>query len=80
MDIMNLIQNLMFPVACCVVLFKMLIDEKDAHKVESESFVQAINNNTAAIERIVDMMETLYDKHNIDREEIFNDECKTDRV
>lgn len=57
MDIMELIQNIAFPIAMSGVLLKMLVDEKDSHKTEMESFVKALDNNTAAIERVVDMFE-----------------------
>lgn len=71
-EIMSLIQNVAFPIFCTGILFKMLMDEKDSHELESKSFVTAINNNTAAIERIVDLMERINDEQ-INREEIFND-------
>lgn len=69
-EIMSLVQNVAFPIFCTGILFKMLMDEKDSHEVESKSFVQAINNNTAAIERIVDLMEDMNNEH-VKRDEIF---------
>lgn len=72
-EIMTLLQNVAFPIFCTGILFKMLMDEKNAHELESKSFVTAINNNTAAIERIVDLMEHI-EKTEIDRNEVFNNE------
>ena len=70
MDFADLLQNVAFPIFTTIVLLNMLNNEKDQHKKETEGFIKAIDNNTAAIERIVDIV---IDKES-DREEIFKDE------
>ena len=45
-----------FPIVCCVLLWKALTDEKDAHKEEMKGFTEALNNNTKAIVHLTDML------------------------
>ena len=59
MEVMNelvtLISNVGFPIFACVMMFKAMEKEREDHKVESEKWVTALNNNT-------NIMQKLYDK------------------
>lgn len=68
LEFTDIIQNMAFPIAVSGILFKMLMDEKESHKNESLNFIQALNNNTKAIERIIDMFEQL-NNYTIKKEE-----------
>lgn len=45
-----------FPIVCCVLLWKALTDEKDAHKDEMKTVTEALNNNTKAIVHLSDLL------------------------
>ena len=47
--IIQIVSNLGVPVACLVAMFWMLNKEREDHKLESEKFVEAINNNTVVM-------------------------------
>lgn len=53
----QLISNVGFPIACVAVMFSMLEKERADHKEESRQFVEAINNNTSVMQRLVDRLE-----------------------
>lgn len=59
MEVMNelvaLISNVGFPIFACIMMFKAMEKEREDHKVESEKWVTALNNNT-------NIMQKLYDK------------------
>lgn len=66
--IMQMISNYIFPVVACVALawyfskvneqYRQDIKELTAsHKEESKQLADAVNNNTAALQRLVDKME-----------------------
>ena len=48
-EVVNLISNLGFPIACVVALFWLLNKQRDEHKDECAKFTEAINNNTIAL-------------------------------
>lgn len=78
-NVITLIQNFGFPIACCIVMFVMLHNEQKAHKEETEKLsetmtelkiefkdainnqksemVQAINNNTLVIQKLLDRID-----------------------
>lgn len=61
MDVTSIVQifsNLGVPVACLVAMFWMLNKEREDHKLESDKFVEAINNNTVVMTKLVERMET----------------------
>lgn len=77
MEIVELIQNFGFPVACCIAMFVMLHNEEKAHKEETEKlsttitdlkieFKEAINNQktemTTAINNNTLVIQKLLDK------------------
>lgn len=78
-NVITLIQNFGFPIACCIVMFIMLHNEQKLHKEETEKLsatmtelkiefkdainnqktemVQAINNNTLVIQKLLDRID-----------------------
>ena len=53
----QIVSNLGVPVACLVAMFWMLNKEREDHKLESDKFVEAINNNTVVRTKLVERME-----------------------
>lgn len=56
-EVISLIQQLGFPIACVIALFWKSVKDGERHKLESDEFVKAINNNTLVIQKLVDNME-----------------------
>ena len=50
--ISQLVSNLGFPIACVCVMFWQQNEERKTHAAESEKWVDALNRNTVAIERL----------------------------
>ena len=55
--IIQIVSNLGVPVACLVAMFWMLNKEREDHKMESEKFVEAINNNTVVMTKPASRLE-----------------------
>ena len=66
-DILNVIGSYAFPIVACVAIFlKSGEDAKayreeirqmtEAHKQEQEKLVKAVNNNTLAVTRLIDLL------------------------
>lgn len=55
-EVVNLISNLGFPIACVVALFWLLNKQREEHKEESAKFTEAINNNTLALTKLADKL------------------------
>lgn len=53
----NLISNVGFPIACVAVMFYMQNKEREAHKAESEAWVEALNRNTSVMQKVLDKLE-----------------------
>lgn len=53
----DLVSNLGVPVACLVVTFKLWQKETESHKQAEDKMTEAINNNTVAINKLVDRMD-----------------------
>lgn len=53
----NLIANLGFPIACVAVMFWQMNEERKAHKEESQSWVDALNRNSAVMEKVLAKLE-----------------------
>ena len=67
-EIITLIQTVGFPIACCIGLFILLwkmnkthkeevSEMKDAFYQQSKETIQAINNNTLAIQKLTDKLD-----------------------
>lgn len=50
--ISQLVSNLGFPIACVCVMFWQQNEERKTHAAESEKWVDALNRNTVAIEKL----------------------------
>ena len=53
-DLLNLIGNYAFPIVCCIALFWKMDKDETQHKEESAHFVEAVNNNTQVLMRLLD--------------------------
>ena len=53
----ELIANVGFPIFCVVLMFREMEQEREAHKVESAAWTEALNNNTLVIQKLLDRME-----------------------
>lgn len=55
-DIVTLITNVGFPIACTCALFYFLTKEREQHRVETSELKDAINNNTIVMQRLFDKL------------------------
>lgn len=55
--ILAMIGNYGFPIIMCLILYNEMKEERKAHKAESDIWVEALNRNTLAIEKISIYME-----------------------
>lgn len=55
--IVEIINNVGFPIACVCVMFYQMEQERNAHKSESEAWVEALNRNTNVMEKVLDHLE-----------------------
>ena len=53
----DIISNVGFPIACACMMFWEMEQERKAHKEESATWVEALNRNTAVMEKIIDKLE-----------------------
>lgn len=53
---MSIISNVGFPIACVCVMFYQMEQERKSHKEESDKWVEAINNNTVVMQKVLDKM------------------------
>lgn len=54
--IMQMIGSLGFPIFACIMMFKQNEKLEARHEEESKNFMTAINNNTLAIQKLVDKL------------------------
>ena len=54
--ITNLLSNFAFPVVCVVALFAMWYREIEKHEDEMRKMTEALNNNTLAMQKLVDKL------------------------
>lgn len=55
--IVEMVKDVGFPIAICGVLFWYVYHLTENHKLESEKFTEAINNNTLVIQKLVDKLD-----------------------
>ena len=55
--IVQLISNNLVPVACLFIVLKMWRDDSIANQEKNERFITAIDNNTAVMENVLDIIE-----------------------
>lgn len=53
-EIIQLISNVGFPIACTIALFYLMNKEREAHAEETSKITQAINNNTIALNKLLE--------------------------
>ena len=56
-NIVAIIAQVGFPIVCCLLLWKALVDEKDAHKEETVKMTEALNNNTQALIKLAERLD-----------------------
>ena len=56
-DFVNLISNVGFPIFACVMMFKSMEREQENHKIESDKWTEALNNNTLVMNRLLDRLD-----------------------
>lgn len=54
--IMQMVGSLGFPIFACLMMFKQNEKLEARHEEESKNFMTAINNNTLAIQKLVDKL------------------------
>lgn len=54
--IVQIISSLGFPIACCVAMFWQNNKLNESHKAEVSKLNEAINNNTIALNHIIDKL------------------------
>ena len=57
-NIVAVIAQVGFPIVCCLLLWKALVDEKDAHKEETAKLTEALNNNTQALIKLSERLDS----------------------
>ena len=55
--IVQLISNNLVPVACLFIVLKMWRDDSITNQEKNERFITAIDNNTAVMENVLDIIE-----------------------
>lgn len=57
-NVVAVIAQVGFPIVCCLLLWKALVDEKDAHKEETAKLTEAVNNNTQALIKLAERLDS----------------------
>lgn len=55
-EIVAIISNVGFPIACAAAMFLQMEKEREAHKEESKKWVDAINKNTSVIATLTEVI------------------------
>ena len=55
--IIQLVERLGFPIACCGALFWRMIKSDEKHAEEMKQMSDALNNNTVALTRLTEKLE-----------------------
>lgn len=56
-EIINLITNVGFPIAVCIICFWYIYKQDIRHKEETEKLASALNNNTLVMQHFIDKLE-----------------------
>lgn len=57
--VLQFIQNVGFPIACVLIMFKQLDEERTAHKEEVQKMTEALNNNTQILTALKQQLEDM---------------------
>ena len=55
--IVDFISKVGFPVAGCIAMFMMMDKERLSHKDEMKQVTDAVNNNTLALQKLIDKLD-----------------------
>lgn len=55
-DIISIISNVGFPIACCIFLYLHMNKQTELHHEEINILAEAINNNTAAVNQMREVL------------------------
>lgn len=55
-DAMNIITNVGFPIAVCLICFWYINKMQEQHKAETDKLAEALNNNTLVIQQLIDKL------------------------
>ena len=61
--IQTFVSSVGFPIAATVALFWYVIKQRESHEAEIEKLTQALNNNTLALQHLVDVGGVQNGKH-----------------
>lgn len=56
-EIVTIISTVGFPIAMCLCLMWFVKYLLDTHKTESQEFTSALNNNTLALQKLIDTID-----------------------
>lgn len=62
----TLIGTVGFPIACVIILFVYWNKEITLHREQSEKWMEALNNNTLVVQKLVSMIEEMRGERNGD--------------
>lgn len=54
--ITTIISNVGFPIAACIAMFWYVNKQTDVHKQEIDKLTESLNNNTKALNKLVDAL------------------------
>lgn len=54
--ITTIISNVGFPIAACIAMFWYVNKQTDVHKQEIDKLTESLNNNTKAVNKLVDAL------------------------
>lgn len=57
-DISTLISTLGFPIGMCLIMCYYINKINDAHKEESDKFVESLNANTVVLQKLCDKLDS----------------------
>lgn len=55
-QILTVIENGVFPIGMCGLLFWYMVKQQEAHKAEMDAVKDSLNSNTLAIQHLTDMI------------------------
>lgn len=53
----EVVNNMGFPIVCCGALIYANMKQRKSHKEESDKWIEALNNNTLVITKLVEKLE-----------------------
>lgn len=56
-SLVSLISNVGFPIFACIMMFRVIDKEREDHKLESNKWIEALNNNTMVMQKLLDRLE-----------------------